>query len=88
VIERAVILATGPRLVVPVPQAVVRHSHASQTLKTLEIEHIRSTLESTNWRIRGHGGAAERLGLKPTTLETRMAKLGVIRPPRPGTALA
>jgi transcriptional regulator with GAF, ATPase, and Fis domain len=46
----------------------------------VQIEHIRATLQSTNWRIRGAGGAAERLGLKPTTLETRMAKLGVTRP--------
>ena len=37
-------------------------------------------LESTGWRIRGAGGAADRLGLKPTTLETRMAKLGLKRP--------
>ena len=50
------------------------------TLVGLEIEHIRAVLKSTNWRIRGPGGAAERLGLKPTTLESRMAKLGVIRP--------
>ena len=44
------------------------------TLEALEIEHIRSVLESTNWRVRGRGGAAERLGLKPTTLESRMAQ--------------
>jgi transcriptional regulator with GAF, ATPase, and Fis domain len=50
------------------------------TLKDLEMEHILATLKITNWRIRGAGGAAERLGLKPTTLETRMAKLGVTRP--------
>ena len=50
------------------------------TLREMEIEHIRATLEITNWRIRGHRGAAERLGLKPTTLETRMAKLGLQRP--------
>jgi transcriptional regulator with GAF, ATPase, and Fis domain len=37
-------------------------------------------LESTGWRIRGTVGAAERLGLRPTTLETRMAKLGLKRP--------
>jgi transcriptional regulator with GAF, ATPase, and Fis domain len=43
-------------------------------------EHIRSVLESAGWRIRGTGGAAERLGLRPTTLETRMAKLGLARP--------
>jgi formate hydrogenlyase transcriptional activator len=81
VIERAVIIATGPRLTVAMPQpAVGRQPQASSTLKNLEIEHIRATLMSTNWRIRGAGGAAERLGLKPTTLETRMAKLGVTRP--------
>jgi transcriptional regulator with GAF, ATPase, and Fis domain len=77
VIERAVILATGPRLTVPIPQpAVPRQS----SLANLELEHIRTTLESTNWRIRGKGGAADRLGLKPTTLESRIAKLGLVRP--------
>jgi transcriptional regulator with GAF, ATPase, and Fis domain len=81
VIERAVIIATGPRLTIPIPQAPVsRLPPSSMTLRTLEIEHIRATLESTNWRIRGHLGAAERLGLKPTTLETRMTKLGLVRP--------
>ncbi len=81
VIERAVILARGTELSIPVPQSTIsRERHASQTLRTLQIEHIRATLQSTNWRIRGAGGAAERLGLKPTTLETRMAKLGVTRP--------
>ena len=49
------------------------------TLEALEIEHIRKVLESTNWRVRGSGGAAERLGLKPTTLESRMARLGISR---------
>jgi transcriptional regulator with GAF, ATPase, and Fis domain len=37
-------------------------------------------LEGTGWRIRGESGAARQLGLKPTTLETRMAKLGLCRP--------
>jgi transcriptional regulator with GAF, ATPase, and Fis domain len=84
VIERAVILANGPQLAVHVPLRPTPQPLASSlTLKTLEFEHIRSTLESTRWRIRGHGGAAERLGLKPTTLESRMAKLGLARPPLP-----
>ena len=47
--------------------------------EALEIEHIRKVLETTNWRVRGSGGAAERLGLKPTTLESRMARLGISR---------
>jgi formate hydrogenlyase transcriptional activator len=81
VIERAIILATGPCLMVPLPESgPVRPSPSGQTLRNLEIDHIRATLESTNWRVRGHGGAAERLGLKPTTLEGRMAKLGLTRP--------
>ena len=81
VIERAVIVATGPQLTVSIPGlSAARQPKASLTLKDLEIEHIRATLIRTNWRIRGAGGAAERLGVKPTTLETRMARLGVIRP--------
>jgi transcriptional regulator with GAF, ATPase, and Fis domain len=46
----------------------------------VEREHILAVLESSSWRIRGAGGAAARLGMKPTTLETRMAKLGLKRP--------
>jgi transcriptional regulator with GAF, ATPase, and Fis domain len=84
VIERAVIISSGPRLTVPIPEPTIsRAPQSSLTLRNLEIEHIRATLESTNWRIRGPLGAAERLGLKPTTLETRMAKLGLTRPKAP-----
>ena len=54
----------------------------SEKLVDVEREHILTILDSTGWRIRGIDGAAERLGLKPTTLETRMAKLGVRRPTR------
>jgi formate hydrogenlyase transcriptional activator len=79
VIERAVIVSTGPQLVVATPQSPSRVPPTAMTLMALEIEHIRSALESTNWRVRGHGGAAERLGLKPTTLESRMARLGIAR---------
>jgi transcriptional regulator with GAF, ATPase, and Fis domain len=49
------------------------------TLCALEGEHIRAVLEKTNWRVRGPFGAANRLGLKPTTLESRMARLGITR---------
>jgi transcriptional regulator with GAF, ATPase, and Fis domain len=79
VIERAVILSTGRQLVVPVPRQFSRVPQTAMTLEALEIEHIRKVLESTNWRVRGVGGAAERLGLKPTTLESRMARLGITR---------
>jgi PAS domain S-box-containing protein len=79
VIERAVILSTSRQLVVPIPRAAARVPQTAMTLEALEIEHIRKVLESTNWRVRGAGGAAERLGLKPTTLESRMARLGITR---------
>ena len=81
-IERAVILATGPRLTVQVPQlGTPSEVRPPATLASVEHDHIRATLESTSWRVRGAGGAAERLGLKPTTLESRMARLGLVRPP-------
>ena len=80
VIERAVILATGRHLVVEIPRnAPRRTSRIAMTLTELEASHIRAVLTSTDWRIRGSGGAAERLGLKPTTLESRMARLGISR---------
>ena len=80
VIERAVIVATGRQLVVPAPRLGDRPMpQAAMTLSALEVDHIRAVLESTNWRVRGVGGAAERLGLKPTTLESRMARLGIVR---------
>jgi transcriptional regulator with GAF, ATPase, and Fis domain len=42
----------------------------------------------TGWRIRGRGGAADQLGLKPTTLESRMSKLGIHRHPRASHTVA
>jgi len=80
-VERAVIIASGPQLTIPMPLSTSsRPPLRTATLRSVEIEHIRATLNSTNWRIRGRGNAAERLGLKPTTLETRMARLGLVRP--------
>ncbi|HEY2432227.1 MAG TPA: sigma 54-interacting transcriptional regulator [Vicinamibacterales bacterium] len=80
VVERAMITARGPRLAIAVPQAPSGTSARSARLCDVEREHIRSVLESSGWRIRGVGGAADRLGLRPTTLETRMVKLGLKRP--------
>jgi formate hydrogenlyase transcriptional activator len=47
----------------------------------VEASHVRAVLDATGWRVRGVGGAAQQLGLKPSTLEARMAKLGLHRPP-------
>lgn len=80
VVERAMITATSPRLTIAPPQASASSERHSPKLVDVEKEHIRRVLERTGWRIRGVEGAAECLGLKPTTLETRMAKLGLRRP--------
>jgi formate hydrogenlyase transcriptional activator len=80
VVERAMIVATGPRLTILVPQSSNAAARRSTKLVDVEKEHIRGVLDGAGWRIRGPGGAAERLGLKPTTLETRMARLGLRRP--------
>jgi DNA-binding NtrC family response regulator len=80
-VERAMILVTGHQLTIALPTAPVGRA-ASQLRKLEDVErtHIRAVLESTRWRIRGVNGAAEQLGVKPTTLESRMARLGVARP--------
>jgi len=80
VVERAMITATGPRVTIALPPSAASTVKRSPKLLDVEKDHIRAVLESTGWRIRGAGGAADRLGLKPTTLETRMAKLGLKRP--------
>jgi len=80
VVERAMITASGHRLAIPLPPASAAATRRSPKLVDVEKEHIRAVLESTGWRIRGPGGTADRLGMKPTTLETRMAKLGLKRP--------
>jgi PAS domain S-box-containing protein len=80
VVERAMIVATSSRLTIEMPTPRVVPGKRSAKLADVEKEHIRGVLESVRWRIRGPGGAADRLGLAPTTLETRMAKLGLARP--------
>jgi formate hydrogenlyase transcriptional activator len=82
VVERAMIVATGPQLAIPVPTHAFSRAAAVNSAKLADVQkaHIRSVLETAQWRIRGIGGAADQLGLPPTTLETRMAKLGLTRP--------
>jgi len=86
VVERAMILVQGPRLTINLPALTASSipsgpsNRRGLTLMDVEKDHIRQILDSTNWRVRGAGGAADRLGLRPTTLEGRMAKLGLKRP--------
>ena len=81
VVERAMIVVVGHHLTIGIPPrspaATVRRS---VKLVDVEKEHVLSVVENCGWRIRGVDGAAERLGLRPTTLETRMARLGITRP--------
>ena len=79
-VERALIISTGTRLTITLPPQSSVASRRSVKLADVEREHIKAVLDSTRWRIRGVGGAADQLGLKATTLETRMAKLGLHRP--------
>ena len=54
----------------------------STSLQDVERAHILSVLESSGWKVKGRGNAAERLGLKESTLRARMKKLGIKRPER------
>lgn len=80
VVERAMIKATAPVLTIPVPAPTERAAKASLKLFDVEREHVRNVLELARWRVRGAGGAAEQLGLKPTTLDSLMRRLGLHRP--------
>jgi formate hydrogenlyase transcriptional activator len=79
-IERYLILNPGPVFRAEVPELGETRAPAGQQLDEVERLHILQVLQSTRFRIRGNGGAAEHLGLKPTTLEARMKKLGIVRP--------
>jgi transcriptional regulator with GAF, ATPase, and Fis domain len=56
--------------------------HEHLDLDEVQRNHILKVLEQTGWRIRGKGGTAQLLGLKPSTLESKMNKLGIRRPER------
>jgi PAS domain S-box-containing protein len=77
VIEHSVIVSSGDTLTLSLlSEAPVREAEPV-TLAEAEREHILKTLESTGWRIKGAHGAAQRLDLQPSTLYSRMQKLGI-----------
>jgi formate hydrogenlyase transcriptional activator len=84
IIERAVILSTGPTLQMDVsftsPRLTTSDPEEPQPLEEVERSHITRTLEICNWRIEGPQGAAKLLGLHPSTLRSRMRKLNINRP--------
>jgi len=79
VVERAMIMATSSMLRIAVPEMETRVP-VQTDLASVERTHILNVLNESGWRIRGPHGAAARLGLKPTTLESRIKNLGLVRP--------
>ncbi len=80
VIERNLILSEDPVFRGEIGEVVEEVTHPKlRRFDEMEIEHLRNVLQSTRWRVRGEGGAAEILGIKPTTLEARMKKKGLTR---------
>jgi len=82
-VERAVILTQGTQLHVPLQElklAEPERPAASPTLHDAEREQILRVLRETKWTIGGPHGAAARLGLKRTTLTSKIKKLGLARP--------
>jgi transcriptional regulator with GAF, ATPase, and Fis domain len=86
IVERALILSDGRRLDIPELRAFPRSSHAAavqplakacRTMDEAIADHIRLALEQTGGKIAGPGGAAELLGMNPSTLRFRMQKLHV-----------
>jgi PAS domain S-box-containing protein len=86
VTEHALILSPGRDLVLPEKlgnaRALARAPGGAlrQDLKGIERKQILKALEQSDWKIKGEGNAASRLGLKPSTLRSRMKKLGIERP--------
>ena len=84
VIERAVVLAKGP--VVQIDDSMLLADEAAEgpsyidTLENHERNHILRALGETGWVIHGKKGAAEMLGINPSTLRSRMEKLGIRKP--------
>ena len=83
VMERAVILSTGKKL-----DSSINYSYTDKTetiktgiltLEQMNKDYITSILEQCHWKVSGKNGAAEILGLKPTTLFSKMEKLGIIQ---------
>jgi transcriptional regulator with GAF, ATPase, and Fis domain len=79
-VERAMIVARGRNLRVPLPDKGTGASRRGETLASVEKEHIAAILAACGGEIRGKNGAAARLGLTPEALRARMTKLGIRLP--------
>lgn len=84
IIERAVIISSGTALELGDWNLFTNNdadkSHFTGTLKDVECKYITQTLKDTNWKIEGANGASNILGLNPSTLRSKMVKLGIKKP--------
>jgi len=85
VLEHAMIVSSNRTLTIQAPKLMSSEtsdagSLADRNLEDMERRHIVSVLEKNGWRVGGKGGAAEVLGLKRSTLYSKMKKLGINRP--------
>ena len=80
IIEHAMITSSGGILDVHPPERKSHDEPAAATLEDVDRRHILNVLSRTGWRVTGKNGAAEILGLKRTTLQAKMKKLGIRRP--------
>ncbi len=82
IIERSVILTSGRRLTIPKDDLHESRSvapHPVVTMDDAERRHILDALDASNWVVGGPSGAAAMLGMKRSTLQSRMQKLGILR---------
>ena len=87
IIERAVIVSNSDTIKIKDVNLILdRSSHSNRsetkiiTLEKVEREHIIKALKLTNWQIHGSTGAADLLGINPSTLRSRIKKLNIIKP--------
>jgi DNA-binding NtrC family response regulator len=82
-VHRAVIISEGKELLLDAPEIGGGPRPETTALADVERRHIRHMLTSCHWKIEGKGGAAERLGIHPSTLRSRMKRLGIHKPEQP-----
>ena len=89
IVQRALIYSTGPVLHLAKPLQPADEATVASTatpalpitnLRSMEREHIRRVLEESKWVVTGDSGAATKLGVPPSTLRSKMKKLGISRP--------
>jgi PAS domain S-box-containing protein len=81
IVEHAMITSSGGTLRLTSPSTAIEATAVAGNMLDVERRHILGVLEKTGWRVSGKGGAAEILGIKRTTLQSKMKKLGIKHQP-------